>query len=76
MIALTPQSLKWVRFEFARNGFSQKSGKTKAPTIGLDGNSRLLNSQGSAGSFGIQDDYHNEAALLETVVGTTSPGAS
>jgi hypothetical protein len=37
MIALTPQSRKRARFDFARNEFSQKSGKTNAPTIGLDG---------------------------------------
>jgi hypothetical protein len=42
MIALTPQSRKRARFDFARNEFSQKSGKTNAPTIGLDGKTPLL----------------------------------
>jgi hypothetical protein len=39
---LTPQSRKRARFDFARNEFSQKSGKTNAPTIGLDGKTPLL----------------------------------
>jgi hypothetical protein len=42
MIALTPQSLRRAKFEFARVEFSQKSGKTKAPIMGLDGKTTLL----------------------------------
>src|SRR5260370_29326676 len=61
MIALTPQSLKRARFEFARNEFSQKSGKTNAPTIRLDGKAPLLDSPNQNRSpplLAKRDDYH------------------
>src|SRR5579863_9863764 len=73
MIALTPQSLKSARFELARHEFSQKSGKTNAPTIRLDGkapSSRELK-RSSRLRCVIRNGYHNASSLLEAV--TESP---
>jgi hypothetical protein len=80
MIALTPQALKWAKFEFARNGFSQKSGKTKAPTIGLDGNATssisLTTAPFSPPPFGDLGRLpQRRVTVLGTGNGVTAPGA-
>jgi hypothetical protein len=53
MIALTPQSLKWANLEFAQNASSQKSGKTNAPTIALDGKAILPDLQDQNAVFAV-----------------------
>src|SRR5579863_4889283 len=67
MIALTPQSRKRARFDFARNEFSQKSGKTNAPTIGLDAKFPLLDRlpERSSPLLAKWDDYHKVALRAE-----------
>jgi len=79
MIAFTPQSLKRARFEFARRRFFQKSGKTNAPTIGLDDKGsppRSLKPQSSPPLLAMRDDYHKGMlAVLIRADGMTAHGA-